>query len=272
MTPLTGFVFRRAKLVLCAVGAIACSTSSNSGSVSACASYAQAVRDGSNACGRTQVAPEREDEYYQRIEKRCESEMKAPESGLTAEVIEKCVPRLRENCGDTFACEDLTCVSEARVGDGQTCDDGDANMRCEVGLYCDAGSAPTGVCRTFASEGEACRVGLCKPGLVCALSRCVKPLTEGEKCDGALECAKGLECEAGTCARITWGLAGAACDEASYLTKRCLRGSCNRAGVCVDPLPDGAACDVNKIDAEQCGELSECTNGTCQLAMHTRCY
>lgn len=185
-------------------------------------------------------------------------------------------------CRSTSSGGTPTCVAVRIANAGETCSDPakpEEAVRCADGLAC-VRTSPTsaGTCRAPVGEGEACgQEGLgnrCKPGLACIAGKCGKLLGAGAACTSSGECGSGLACDAvaKTCAAITWAKAGEACDDA---LKRCERGFCKRTsgapGVCVDPIPDGAACDASKSNEQRCDSLARCVNGTCQLQDPARC-
>jgi hypothetical protein len=155
-------------------------------------------------------------------------------------------------------------------------------VACDFPFECVRESATAGsqgVCRGLAIEGDACgQAGggrNCKPGLACITGRCSQRLAAGDSCETSSACQSGLACDSTKkCVTITWGAAGAACDDAAKL---CTNGFCNTgasgtaAGVCVDYLPVGAACDVAKSTEQRCDSFARCVNGSCQFEDPAQC-
>jgi hypothetical protein len=128
---------------------------------------------------------------------------------------------------------------------------------CPAGLFCDTNSQCTlGLCAPGApgesASGTACESPLDCADLFCADSPDGGAATCAVACDPTLDaCPAGSHCEAaaGSC-----GTCQADCEEDS----ECPSGlSCIR-GVCLEPQPDGAACD----DGADCAS-GVCTTGVC---------
>lgn len=202
---------------------------------------------------------------------------------------------------DTTSCSEFldnneitrACIEPGGLSDGATCADGaqcrSRGCRYEVGATC-------GRCGPSAGVGEACRKHEdCMWGLACGLNKvCLRAGTEGTSCDVDRPCLDRLFCSAGRCApRLALGApcvgANDPCDWTAGLTcnatlGRCVsvlaapfcranldgsyvfcsgRATCQLDGTCTPPLPEGAACSVDRPPA--CAWPATCESGKCAV-------
>lgn len=186
--------------------------------------------------------------------------------------------------------DDATCVTTdgsgkcvavkiAKAGEDCMGTRGEA-VRCDSGLRCSTDTNGR-TCKPAGAAGADCTSRLdCANELKCVNKKCAAGLAEGADCN-LDECGQGLECNKDKkCARIVYVKAGEECDA----TRRCERGSCNGAsieagpggtvvkpGKCVDPLPDGAACNAEDEDAPSCDVFAECVGGKCTVDDPAQC-
>lgn len=232
-----------------------CSSSSSSSAGGACANYVAALRDSSKECGRFNVSPSREAEYLARFQRTCEAALSAPGSGIAPSVLDQCAAKIREQCGDDDACEDVIDDVRGSLGEGATCSD---DTQCVSGQCrreaTSQSSDPCGKCAPAKQVGEPCPEGGCVAGARCVgtssgmtsqqVCRVVKTVNEGEACgfsDGneTVRCASGLYCKF---------------DSAS---------SSGTTGTCTQPLGEGAACGTADSQSARCKPPLSCVNQRC---------
>lgn len=244
-------------LVFVSFGAVAACSSdaANSSPGGACANYIAARRDGAKECGRFNISPARESTYLTRLQRSCENALAAPGIGITPGLLDQCSARVRSECGDDDACEDLFDDVRGTLAEGAPCED---DTQCASG-ECDRMSnsstpAACGKCAPSRQIGEPCSGGGCVVGAACRTapgssspteSKCVavRIANAGESCGSFVEevvrCAQGLTCKL---------------DETS---------SGASTGKCTAPAGEGAPCGTQDSQFARCAAPFSCVNEKC---------
>ena len=226
-------------------------------------------------------------ENYQCKSGACKTEPGTSCGKCTAKVAVGGACTSSSQCVDGAECnftssEGGTCRAVKIAKAGEMCGSTDGEViNCEPGLNCSFESGGA-TCKARGPAGADCTSRLdCLSDLTCVAGKCAAGLAEGAACSFG-ECGKGLDCSKDKkCARVVFVKAGEECDS----TRRCERGSCNGSstglgpegqlevtpGKCVDPLPDGAACNKDQEDGPRCDAFAECTNGKCTVVDPAQC-
>ena len=187
------------------------------------------------------------------------------------------------NCVKGAFCETKTgsngtCVVRPVLAEGEVCFDpakpASVPASCADGLVCNQdGSVSTVVkCTRRGGAGAACTSESdCLSELACVNGKCGSPGPVGTACTVSAQCANSVcSSETKKCVPVEWVASGGACDG---IVRRCTRGSCSQSGsgsasgTCIDPIPDGAPCNVSDTSASaaRCDRYASCVNGTCQI-------
>ncbi len=160
----------------------------------------------------------------ERLLQACENLLKLPGVTITFEKFDTC----------TTAAEDAGC----------------SQSEAELAACTFRGSLPEG---GACNNGYQCQSGKCSAS-VSGCGTCIRTIAEGASCGDSAACAIGTACESGICTKVTFGSAGAPCDD---LAVQCSSGLCdpgtNTCDAYVAPSPAGGACQSN----------SECATGLC---------
>lgn len=227
----------------------------------------------------------------------CSNVLTAHGSSWTPEKIDACAEALPTISCDTWwnsvapACD----PGPGQLADGTRCID---KSQCQGGACLQGGSSGCGVCSSVSPLGGPCQASAeCAPGAACSPEgKCVLPIEEAGSCDAQNLCAVSLRCVQGKC--VPLARAGEACDPAGFdcnffegltcdpSTNQCasvklapagqpcgpINGElitcgagaiCSAQGVCVAPLPDGAACGAQSESS--CTPPATCIGGTCTI-------
>ena len=230
-------------------------TSSSGGALdSAIESYAKVV------CARRQKCQPNSFDVSWATQDECVADVKAanaagiaalPGTNVGDATIKACAAAL-----DTAVCALGTsnladCVLKGTLPLGASCYDG---RQCEVArckrVYADA---DCGVCTAAANEGAACfGTEDCAFGLECDGGKCAKPLEAGAACtDGPPSCKGGLVCAKSKCATAVE--IGGACTPAG---KECRGGLVCESGACKAPAVKVAVLGASCKDGETCRKSS----------------
>lgn len=227
----------------------------------------------------------------------CANVTSAPGTSWTMEKIEACAQALPTISCDSWwnsvapACD----PGPGALVDGSPCID---KSQCQGGV-CLQGGSGCGVCATVSPVGGDCTTSAqCAPGAACsAEGKCVMPAVQGASCSASQPCGINLRCVEGTCQPLV--AAGGACDPASFgdcdffqglacdpadntckpvalapagqqcgavdgqLTTCGAGAVCSSQGLCLEPLPDGAACS-DQTEA-RCTPPATCIGGVCTI-------
>jgi len=162
-----------------------------------------------------------------------------------------CAPDLY--CGDDFRCE-------PRRHAGESCGPG---TLCLSGLACSGLAFSEGVCLVPPGLGSPCFGGEfgpveCAAGLACLDGTCARTPTDGEKCSDDRRCATELTCGLGTDGF-------ARCGPPRLEGERCLPGACAEPLVCTGI---DSVCTPPRGPGEPCPTQSEC-GGACVRSSNT---
>jgi hypothetical protein len=199
-----------------------------------------------------------------RTKQLCEETRKLEDTTLTDEGLASCAAKIE---GASLGCEErnnplATCGFQGTRENGQPCASGAqcAGGGCIVVLSC-------GTCTDLLSEGEACELPLCAPGLSCQQGKCAKRRESGASCAATVDCLPGLNCVGQTCQKLPSKegdpCPDKVCDAAAALS--CANEGC----VPTEQLSPGAACTpVAEVKAqcpvgEVCQVNAETNNTTC---------
>lgn len=176
------------------------------------------------------------------------------------------------SCIDKSQCQGGTCLQGGSSGCGVCASVSPLGGACQASAECAAGAAcsPEGKCVLPIEEGGACDAqNLCAVSLRCVEGKCARLARAGDACDPAgLDCNffEGLTCDpaSGKCAPVKLAPAGEPCGPINGELITCGAGAvCSPQGVCVAPLPDGAACNAQSESA--CAPPATCIGGTCTI-------
>lgn len=138
--------------------------------------------------------------------------------------------------------------------------------------------APCGTTCVVHPRGDVCESapggspddGVCRRelGLRCdEPSRACQPtLTQGQPCEGYLQCAAELRCHEGRCAPL--GDDGEACDPFAIVNPCASTARCSTDGRCTPPLSPGEPC----TRYDQCDPAASCVDGRCEAHPEPRPY
>jgi hypothetical protein len=177
-----------------------------------------------------------------------------------------------------------TCQPYIKGKAGESCQASGSNyVACDTNLSCvQSTDGKSATCQPRAGQGAACKsTGDCQRNLVCNKSVCDTGATAGADCGNGASCARSLVCTSTDhkCTAVTFVAGGQPCDD----THKCSRGRCKRTettgpvtsniGTCIDPLPDGAACQQAGTgdDGASCDKYAECISGKCQIPNPATC-
>lgn len=134
---------------------------------------------------------------------------------------------------------------------------------CAAGLCADgAGICTAGECAALPAERMSCIANQCAPGLRCVVGECARPGADAALCETDADCADSLACNAGRCNAL--GGVGAVCATRA----QCGRGLVCVSGACAAPLTRATCSDT---DASACGGLETCgaprVDGRCRATV-----
>jgi hypothetical protein len=128
-------------------------------------------------------------------------------------------------------------------------------------------------CEAPPAEGASCEVtGNCRSDQYCAAGKCTPLPGLGQSCEGTRCRETELStCEgatgARTCVKVTFGAAGAICDDVTHQgclgSSRCLAAPGGTVKTCSPIAKLGEACDASN---NPCEDPYECASGKCALA------
>jgi len=130
---------------------------------------------------------------------------------------------------------------------GATCESDD---ECDYGTGClFSGSSDTGTCGTLPDTGEACTGECAHLGDVCVNSVCTSYALEGDACSETAPCSPFYVCDTGghCAARVAAGGACTSSSDCADYGAFCDDPTDSGTGTCVDPQPNGAACDSSSM-------------------------
>lgn len=214
--------------------------------------------------------------------------------GLCAQLAPVGAPCDRLECVEGSRCvllpgNETQCVALTIRKAGESCLEETA--ACDKGLRCvtDESTPSKATCVPLGEVEAACETSAeCANDLRCIRLKCAAPVAEGLPCIIVRnECEVGLACDGTerTCKKVVKVNAGEACDE---LTRRCAQGTCLgssitgdernavvKAGTCVEPLPEGAACKERGApgyaESPPCEEFTACIAGKCTVPDPSLC-
>jgi hypothetical protein len=181
-----------------------------------------------------------------------------------ADQAKTCLDAYRDDTGD--------CSNPGRVPSGTACrlaflDGAGLGGDCTTfgaGHGCAAGagicSPDTNRCISLPVDGAPCVAGACADGLTCDGALCRSPgslgrATLGEGCFGPVDCAAGLACVGGQCAKTV--PFGGACEPDS--------GACGSGGLCQPPAAP-RACQPKLGAGDRCLRADDCAEGLSCMA------
>jgi hypothetical protein len=270
--------------VACAAGlTLACSGKTTGdgggGTGNACDDYFQIAFSG--LCASGPLPPASEVTRIQgRFDTLCADALALPGAGITASTLESCVAAIKsggcavadqENGPCSFTTGSLaagsSCVTEAQCQSG-TCTAGNEAP--------DGGTLLCGTCATPVAIGQSCANGQgCGPNAVCnygtgtSSPTCAAITfgTAGAPCnESTTQCSAGLVCDVMTQKCAAPGGAGAACDsDQACIAPLVCPPAASGASTCQSPVAAGAAC----TDDADCASGLGCTQTTHQCAAVT---
>lgn len=161
-------------------------------------------------------------------------------------------------CVAGYECLSGKCLKVVVSDVGGPC--GNQTARCKDELLCDN---LTHTCAARKPVGVDCLGTFeCEPPFACVANKCGTRVGEGGACSSN-ECERKLRCDegAGTCVKIDFAKAGAACAKPTLCEP--LGTVCPASNTCPVIVGDGEACDASPTGARLCNAYATCRDGKC---------